>query len=261
MAKAIDVIKRLENLSPNNFAANWDNVGFLLGRNDKLINKAIVCVDVDEDIIDKAIANKVDLIVSHHPLIFSGIKRITNEDFMGKRLIKLIQADICVYSMHTNFDVMGMADAAAEKIDLMDTKVLEVTYEDDIATEGFGRVGQLKQDLTLEEVAKLVKDKFKLESVKVFGTPDNICCDVAICPGSGKSMAKHVVKAGVDVFISGDIDHHTGIDLVAEGIAVIDAGHYGLEKIFIPYVTDYINKTMQDIIVLEDESINPFWVF
>ncbi|MBO5347951.1 MAG: Nif3-like dinuclear metal center hexameric protein [Lachnospiraceae bacterium] len=255
-----DVMQCLEDLSPVSFAEGWDNVGLLLGRREKVVDTVMLCVDVTEQVISQAIQAGVSMIVSHHPLIFSGVKRITNDDVFGTRLIDLIQADICVYAMHTNFDVMGMADAAAERLELLDTEVLQVTYEDEIATEGIGRTGKLKGAMTLEEVAALTKEAFQVPSVRVFGEPETLCCEVAVCPGSGKSLIKDVLKSGVDVYITGDIDHHTGIDLVAQGICVIDAGHYGVEKLFVPYIYDYFSKIMPECKVMKAMEEEPYWM-
>ena len=255
-----DVMQCLEDLSPVSFAEGWDNVGLLLGRREKVVDTVMLCVDVTEQVISQAIQAGVSMIVSHHPLIFSGVKRITNDDVFGTRLIDLIQADICVYAMHTNFDVMGMADAAAERLELLDTEVLQVTYEDEIATEGIGRTGKLKGAMTLEEVAALTKEAFQVPSVRVFGEPETLCCEVAVCPGSGKSLIKDVLKSGVDVYITGDIDHHTGIDLVAQGICIIDAGHYGVEKLFVPYIYDYFSKIMPECKVMKAMEEEPYWM-
>ncbi len=255
-----DVMQCLEDLSPVSFAEGWDNVGLLLGRREKVVETVMLCVDVTEQVISQAIQAGVSMIVSHHPLIFSGVKRVTNDDVFGTRMIDLIQADICVYAMHTNFDVMGMADAAAERLELLDTEVLQVTYEDEIATEGIGRTGKLKGAMTLEEVALLTKEAFQLSSVRVFGSPETLCCEVAVCPGSGKSLIKDVLKSGVDVYITGDIDHHTGIDLVAQGICVIDAGHYGVEKLFVPYIYDYFSKIMPECKVMKAMEEEPYWM-
>lgn len=255
-----DVIQYLEELSPKSFAESWDNVGLLLGRREKQISSVMLCVDVTENVVNQAIQSGVSMIVSHHPIIFSGEKRITNEDVFGTKLLKLIQHDICVYAMHTNFDVMGMADAAAERLGLVDAAVLHVTYEDEIATEGIGRYGKLKGALSLEELAQFTKDAFCVPSVKVFGNPDTLCCEVAVCPGSGRSMTEDVLRTGADVYITGDIDHHTGIDLVAQGVCVIDAGHYGVEKLFVPYMHDYFGVVMPECNIIEAIEEEPFWI-
>lgn len=255
-----DIMQCVEDLSPTAFAEKWDNVGLLVGRQDKEIHRIMLCVDVTEEVIRQAIQKKVSMIISHHPLIFSGTKRITDETVFGNRLLDLIRADICVYAMHTNFDVIGMADAAAERLELIDTKVLQVTYEDEIATEGIGRVGKLKGTMSLEELAYMTKEVFDVASVKVFGDPRTLCCEVAVCPGSGKSLTEDVLATEADVYITGDIDHHTGIDLVAQGVCVIDAGHYGIEKLFVPYMYDYFSKVLPECEVIKATEGEPFWV-
>ncbi len=254
-----EIMQYLEDLSPKSFAMDWDNVGFMIGRREKTVQTVVLCVDVTEKVISQAIREGADMIVSHHPFIFHGEKRITNEDFFGSRIIDLIQADICVYSMHTNFDVMGMADAAAERLGLLDTKVLQVTYEDEIATEGIGRTGKLKAAMTLEELALFVKEVYQVDQVRVFGSPDTICCDVALCPGGGKSLVGDALRSGADVYITGDIDHHTGLDLVAQGVCAVDPGHYGVEKLFVPYMRDYFLKMMPQCKVIEAEEGEAFW--
>ncbi len=253
-----EIIRCLEELSPVSFAESWDNVGLLVGRREKHIETVLLCVDVTEAVIAQAIQTGVSMIVSHHPVIMRGEKRITNDTVFGTRLLDLIQADICVYAMHTNFDVMGMADAAAERMRLLDTEVLQVTYEDEIATEGVGRVGKLMGTMTLEEIAVLTKEVFEVSHVRMFGEPDTLCCEVAICPGSGKSLVQDVMRTGADVYITGDVDHHTGIDLMAQGVCVIDAGHYGMEKLFVPYLYDYFTKVMPECKVIKAVEKEPF---
>ena len=167
---------------------------------------------------------------------------------------------MCYYAMHTNFDVMGMADAAADTLALKDRQVLYVTFEDEIAKEGIGRFGRLPEEMTLADCAEYVKKTFQLPAVRVYGELSDVISVAAVSPGSGKSTAQSAVNAGVDVLISGDIDHHLGIDLVAQGVSVIDAGHYGLEKIFVPYMQDYFKKEMSEIAVEIAEEKSPFAV-
>ena len=255
-----DVIKVLEVLAPPSFAEKWDNVGLLVGRGDKQVKKVMIALDATENVIDQAIAMNVDMLITHHPLLFSAIKRITEEDFIGRRLLKLCKFDICYYAMHTNFDVMGMADAAADEMRLKEIEVLEVTYEDDISKEGIGRVGVLSREMSLRECAEVCKKSFGLENVRVFGEPDKIIDRVAISPGSGKDFIDRAIVKQADVLITGDIGHHAGIDAMEQGLAIIDAGHYGLEKIFIPYMVDAFARELPEIKVLCAREQSPFYV-
>lgn len=255
------VCDRLEELSPREFAEKWDNVGLLVGRKDKEINTIYIALDATDEVIDAAIECEADMLITHHPMIFSAIKSVRADDFIGRRILKLAKYDISYYAMHTNFDVIGMADAAADEINLLDRDVLEVTYEDNIGTEGFGRIGRLCEPMPLVEVCELIKERFDLDAVKVYGGLDDadrlmeIC---AIAPGSGKSMIQSAIDKGADVMITGDIDHHAGIDSVAQGLCIIDASHYGLEKIFVPYMEEFIRREMPDVKVYTSELSEPF---
>lgn len=254
-----DVMKMLETLSPAFFAESWDNIGLLVGRKDKTVHKVMLALDATFDVVEQAVLQEVDMLITHHPLLFSGIKRITEDDFIGRRLISLIKNDICYFAMHTNFDVMGMADAAADALKLMDCEVLEITYEDDIAKEGIGRIGKLQAETTLEECAKLCKELFDIRQVRVYGEPDLLVETVAIVPGSGKDYIETALAKQADVYITGDIGHHHGLDAMEQGLAIIDAGHYGVEKIFIPYMADFFASQMPEIQVCKAVEKSPFY--
>lgn len=258
--KLCTIIESLERLSPSSFAESWDNVGLLAGRMDKEVNKLCIALDATDEVVDEAVRIGADMLLTHHPLIFSAMKRINTEDFTGRRVVKLLQNDISYYAMHTNFDIMGMADAAADEICLRDRQVLTITYEDEIAKEGIGRYGKLPRIMTLEECASYIKQAFALESIKIYGEPQTVVECAAISPGSGKSMIKPAVLAGADVLITGDIDHHEGLDALAQELAIIDAGHYGLEKIFIPYMLEYIKRELPQLSVFAAREKNPFWI-
>ena len=233
------VIEILEKQSPKSYACDWDNVGLLVGREDKEIQKIYIALDATDEAIEEAIANGADMLLTHHPMIFKGMKRVTQEDFIGRRIIRLIQNDMVYYAMHTNFDVMGMADLAADYLGISDTRVLEITSVSETGEEGIGRYGSLKKEMTVRECCEEVKQAFSLENVKVFGNLERKVKTAAISPGSGKSVISNALQAGVDVLITGDIDHHEGIDAAANGLVVIDAGHYGLEHIFIAFMAEH----------------------
>ena len=252
--RCADVIRKLEELSPLAYAESWDNPGLLAGRTDKEIKRIYIAVDATTEAIAEAESVGADMLLTHHPLIFKGIKKVNSEDFIGRRILTLLQADMCYYAMHTNFDVMGMADAAADELKLQNREVLDITFEDDIAKEGFGRLGDLPYPMTVDECAAYVKERFHLQAVKVFGQGSQQLVRAAISPGSGKSMIAPAIGKGADVLITGDIDHHEGIDAVEQGMAVIDAGHYGLEKIFVPY----LKRETEGIEIITQGKADPF---
>ena len=251
------VIELLEKQSPKSYACDWDNVGLLVGREDKEIQKIYIALDATDEAIEEAIANGADMLLTHHPMIFKGV---TQEDFIGRRIIRLIQNDMVYYAMHTNFDVMGMADLAADYLGISDTRVLEITSVSETGEEGIGRYGSLKKEMTVRECCEEVKQAFSLENVKVFGDLERKVKTAAISPGSGKSVISNALQAGVDVLITGDIDHHEGIDAVAQNMTVIDAGHYGVEHIFIPYMEQYLKREAKELEIAVQPLTFPFQI-
>ena len=240
------------------FALDWDNVGLLVGREDKEIKKIFVALDVTDETLDQAIAFGADLMITHHPLLFSSVKKINTGDFIGRRLIKMIQADLCYYAMHTNFDVKGMAALNQECLGLQNTEVLEITSQE--PTEGIGRVGELKESITLGAFAEKVKSDFQIPDVRAYGDCEKKVQRVAVSSGSGKSMIKTALAKGADVLVTGDIDYHGGIDAVAQGLMIIDAGHYGTEYCFISYMKKELENMFPDIRVESADIRHPYLV-
>lgn len=245
--KCSDLICKLEELSPPVYALEWDNSGLLVGGKKQEIRKVLLSVDVTDEVINEAIEQGVDMIIAHHPLIFRKMKRVVAEDVIGRRILKLVQHSIACYCMHTNFDIMGMADEAADMLGLSSAEVLEVTYEDELSKEGIGRYGYWKQNGTLLELGEHVKRVFGLEHVTLYGDLQSPMVKVAISTGSGSDMVPLAIAAGCDAIITGDIGYHCALDAIAEGLCIIDAGHFGLEKIFIPYMKTYLEREAEGI--------------
>ncbi len=251
-----EIMNIIECTYPKHAALNWDNVGLLVGRTGKEVKKIYVALDATDEVIDTAIRMGADMLVTHHPMIFSPIKKITDEHFIGNRVVKLLQHDISYYAMHTNYDVLGMAELSGEILGLNEGDVFEVTDEEN--HQGIGRIGKLPREMTLGECCEFVKEVFQLESVCMFGDKEkNVKC-AAIVPGSGNKMIDLAIVKGADVLITGDVDHHGGIDAVAQGLAVIDAGHYGLEHIFVDDMAEYLQKNLENVVVEKAEIVHPF---
>ncbi len=203
--------------------------------------------------------------MTHHPLIFSGMKSVVGSDFIGARVLELSQNNINYYAMHTNFDVAVMCKLAAEPYGFEEFMPLETTQivADDRGfgdAYGIGAIGDLEEPQTLGELAQFTKEAFGLSSVKLFGDADMECECIAIVPGSGKSYVDIAVESGADVLITGDIDHHAGIDAVAQGMAIIDAGHYGIEHIYIEYMRQMLAELAPELEVGTEKKKEPFWV-
>lgn len=255
-----EIMERLEELSPLSYAESWDNVGLLCGRKDKEVERVLIALDATTEVVEQACLKRADLLLTHHPLLFSPIDKINSDHFIGRRLLRLIRQDINYYAMHTNFDVMGMADAAADELALKQREVLQVTVEEDGAREGLGRCGRLPHLMSLRECAEYVKDVFSLPQVSVYGELSRDVERMAVLPGSGKDEITCALKAGADVYLTGDISHHAGVDAVEQGLCIIDAGHFGLEKIFIPYMREFFKREFPQIEILTVDEKAPFVV-
>lgn len=258
--KAKELMQLLEGFAPAQYACSWDNVGLLVGSDDKEVNKVVVALDATNEVVEAAVNEGADMIITHHPILFSAVKRINNQDFMGRKLLKLMEHQIACFAMHTNFDVIGMADLAGKYMGFpADAEPLEVTAEQDGKLEGIGKIAKLSAPVTLGEYAQLAKKALKLENVLLFGDENKEIQVAAISPGSGRSMIKEAVAKGADVLITGDIGHHEGLDAMDMGLSIIEAGHYGTEYIFIDYVTQFL-KENTDLMIVPVESGSPYKV-
>lgn len=256
-----ELMEKLEELAPRNLACDWDNPGLLAGRRDKEVKKVLVALDATDAVIDQAVREHADLLLTHHPLIFRALKQVSDEDFISRRILRLLQADISYIAMHTNFDAAPgcMADLAAELIGIRNGESLELTGEKDGTAAGIGKVGMLEKPVALDDLAKQVKQAFGLPFVLIYGknTAPKQVSRVAISPGAGGSMIRYALEKQAEVLITGDIGHHDAIDAAAQGMAIMDAGHYGLEHIFIPFMADYVKKISGGLV----EVVRAEWDF
>lgn len=256
--KCNDIIAKLEQIHPSYLAESWDNVGLLTGNREREVKKVFLAVDATDTVIEKAAVWGADMLITHHPMIFSGMKKITDDHFIGRRVIRLIESGISYYAMHTNFDICGMADLSAEYLQLQNPQVLEVTWENGDKKEGLGRVGELSSAMTLRDYGLFVKEQFGLTDVRVYGDLDMEVSRAAICTGSGKSTLPAAKAAGAQVMVTGDVDYHTGIDWPAQGVALIDAGHYGTEYIFMDYMKQELTREFPELAVACMEIVPPY---
>lgn len=255
-----EIMGIIEEVYPKEAALGFDNVGLQAGRSDKEVRRIYLALDATEEVIGAAEALQADMLITHHPLIFSPLKCVTDENFVSRRILELIRKDISYYAMHTNYDVLGMAALAERILGLQDAQVLDVTAEFDGKEEGIGRIGNLEKSMTLRECCDYVKKRLSLEWVKVSGDLDQKVRRLAISPGSGKSAIAPAVEKGADVLVAGDIGHHDGLDAWEQGLSVIDAGHYGTEYIFMEDMKGFLGKRLEGVEIMTAPAIHPFSV-
>ncbi|MDE5779501.1 MAG: Nif3-like dinuclear metal center hexameric protein [Lachnospiraceae bacterium] len=247
--KCSEIIEYLETLSPKKYACEWDNVGLLVGRSEKEIHRILIALDATESVVKMAADCNADMLITHHPVLFSPIKQVNEDHFTAKKVLTLAEQGICCYAMHTNYDIVGgMAELAASEqyLDLSDVKPMTIEAEEH---EGLGRFGRLPSPMTARQVAEYVKERFNLSFVMLYQKKEDrerIYHDIAVLPGSGKSELKTVKKEGYSLYLTGDFGHHEGIDAMDMGVTVIDATHYGLEHIFIDFITKYLKEKLKN---------------
>jgi dinuclear metal center YbgI/SA1388 family protein len=235
------VIKAMEKIAPPEKALAWDNGGLQVGDPSLLVVRALTALDCTDEVIDLAIEMSAQMIITHHPLIFSPIKSITTETPFGLRLIKLINRHISVYSAHTALDlaVGGTNDLLAAYLDLVKTAPL-MDYDSD--EPGLGRVGYLRKPCSLGDFASFVGEKLQAD-VRICGNPDARLKKAALCSGGGSGLKyfKAAKAKGADVYITGDIKFHDAQQALEMGLCLVDATHSATEAIYAPHLADLLN--------------------
>ena len=251
-----EIYSILQEHFPDGAALSWDNVGLLCGRMDREIKKIYVTLDADMKSVERAAALGADLILTHHPLIFSAVKRINEGDYLGERLLKIIENHMACYAMHTNYDVKRMGKIAAERMGIRSYEILEATSED--GAEGIGFTADLPEAVSLGEYGRKIKAWFHIPEIRIYGDPEQKIDRISVCPGSAKGMEDFARAQGGQVLIGGDFGHHEGLDCLEKQIAVIDAGHYGIEHIFIAAMTAFLIRYCPDVQVYPAPIEYPF---
>lgn len=257
--KIQDFIDAMEKEVPPRFACSWDHVGLLVGDSKASVSRILVSLDAHDAAVDHAVNAGCQLIVTHHPLLFHPMEKVVEQDFIGRRVRTMIKNEISCFAMHTNFDVVKMADINARDLGLNNPEVLSVLGDENGNPYGFGRVGDV-DPLLLGSFAGRVKNVCRLKAVRVYGDLNKIVSRAAVASGSGRSSIDDAIEKKADVIVTGDVDYHTAIDAVSKGIAVIDAGHYGTEFCFIDYTAKMIKDMFPDLIVITEDIRQPYSV-
>lgn len=252
--KCAELIRLLEEEFPVKYAVAGDKTGFLVGDREKEIHHVFVAVDATEETIEEAIRCGADFLLTHHPMIYAPMSSVTSDTVNGRRVMKLIRHDLCYMATHTNYDSCRMAELAVKRLGMTECQTLEEVADG----LGIGKAGRLPKEMTLRECALLVKKQFQIPSVKYFGNGDQKVLLAGICPGSGRSVIGACHRLGVQVLITGDVDHHTGIDEADDFLPIIDAGHYGIEHIYIEDMRQFLETRCPGLKVSAAKIRHPF---
>lgn len=237
-----DVVAFLDGFAPPPLAEDWDNVGLLAGDPAGPVERIMTCLTITPASAEEAIARGAQLIVTHHPLPFKPLKRLTVDQTPGRLLWQLARANIAIHSPHTAFDstIEGINQRLAEGLGLIDIeplmpartfKPLSVSGNTDPLLYGVGRKGRLARPTTLADIATRLKAFVRVDSLQaVAANPDALVSKVAVGCGSAGSFLSAAAAAQVELFVTGEATFHTCLEAESQGIAMLMPGHYASER-------------------------------
>lgn len=246
-----EVGKFLEDFAPKQLAEDWDNVGLLVGKAESSVSRVMTCLTVTPDSVAEAVAEKADLIVTHHPFPFRGVKQITDHTTVGKMLLQLIEAKVAVYSPHTAFDSAenGINQQFAVGLGLSDIRpILENSVASDAlgANLGSGRFGKSALE-TVSALAQAVKDLLGISQLKLVGDPLAPCSLVGIACGAAGEFLRPAQRAGCDTLITGETTFHTVLEAQARGTTLILTGHYHSERFAVESLAEVLRQAFDGV--------------
>jgi len=248
--KIKEVIEALERFAPLPLQESWDNAGLQVGLTEAEVSGALLCLDVTCQIVDEAIKKGCNLIVSHHPLIFSKLARLTGEDYVQQAVMKALLNNIVILSMHTNMDNArgGVNYKMAEKMGLRNVRFMSPKQVDGVEC-GSGVMGEFEEPMAADDFIIMLKKTFGVECVQANQLLRRPIRTVAMCGGSGSFLLDEAVAAGADAFLTGEMHYHEFFGREQQiQIAVI--GHYQSEQ--------YTSEIFRDIIERECPGVGCF---
>lgn len=226
MVKLKEITDYIEGLFPTEYAEDFDNVGLLVGRADKDVEKVLLCLDANKNVISEAIKIGAKLVLTHHPVIFNPIKNITDNSDEGEMLLRAIENGISIYSAHTNLDSAssGLTDEVCALLSLTPVSNLDGVL---------GRLCTASAGATAKSLCEKIKKEFGIKKLYSTFTKDREIKTVAVCNGSGSGELCSISKdLGADVYISGDLKHHEMCAFnISDNIDFIEMRHFDSEKI------------------------------
>ena len=240
----------LQEKAPFSLQMDFDNAGFLVGRGGQTVHRILVTLDITQPVIQEAKELSAQLIVAHHPVIWGGVKSITDQTVAGRKLLALIENRIAAICAHTNLDAVagGVNDALALRLGLSE---IDQLHQDGIDGQGrpygIGRTGVVPQQ-NLYDFAQAVKKLLGSHGIRLVdgGRP---VCRVAVGGGACAGMLEDAVAKGCDTFVTSDVKYDGFLDAKAMGINLIDAGHFPTENVVCPVLRDWLAQRFPQLTV------------
>ena len=227
-----DIIEVLEHWAPQGLQEEWDNSGLCIGNSTTIVRGVLVCLDCTPEVLEEALADGLNMVISHHPLIFKGLKSLKDSTPVERTVAAAVRGNMVVYSMHTNADKImdGVSGAMARALKLKNLSILapESCQEQDAAPCGLGVVGDLEYPMATKDFFAMLKSTFALKHCKASESFHSQVKRVALCGGNGSSLIPYALRSGADIFVSADFSYHNYFETVPQ-LMLADIGHYESE--------------------------------
>jgi dinuclear metal center YbgI/SA1388 family protein len=242
------VCQVLAQIAPLRLAESWDNVGLLIGDRSQRVQRVMTCLTITPAVVEEAVQRHVDLIVTHHPLPFKPLAKLTSDTTTGRMLLKLIAAEVAVYSAHTAFDSAsnGINALWAQGLGLQQIAPLIVAPDAADPSVGSGRYGQLLEPTAIDALAKSAATVVGVDKFRIVGTGAAIR-KVAIACGSGGSFLSAASMRGCQALITGEATFHICLEAEALGIALVLLGHYASERFAMERIVPLLRSELSTI--------------
>jgi dinuclear metal center YbgI/SA1388 family protein len=250
----------MDTIAPLDLAEEWDNVGLLLGDLQDDVDRVQTCLTLTANVAREAIDKQAQMIVSHHPILFRPVQRLTADSSDGRMLLDLIAAGIAVYSPHTGYDsaVAGINQQLAEMFELKQIAPLRPDVEaesgDAAPAIGAGRYGTLGQPTQLSELIQTIKQQLRLDSLQFVGNDQAMVERVGIACGSAAEFLGDAARADCQLFITGEARFHSALEAVSLDMNMVLVGHYASERPAVERLADTISTALPQLTVWPSES-------
>tara|TARA_B100000795_G_scaffold269068_1_gene257419 strand:- start:32 stop:811 length:780 start_codon:yes stop_codon:yes gene_type:complete len=253
-----NVTNYLEKIAPLEQAEDFDNVGLLIGDYNTKVNGVLITLDTLEKTIDEAIANNCNLIISFHPIIFNGLKKINGNSYVERVVLKAIQNNIAIYATHTALDNsnVGVSAKMCDVLGLINYKILIPKDNDSI---GMGMIGELQESMSEDDFLNYTKMIFNSGGVRFSKKTGKPIQKIAVLGGAGSFAIPNAIQEKADAYISADLKYHDFFK-AEDKILLIDVGHYESEQFTKNLLVEYLTKKFTSFaVILSEESTNPIY--
>ncbi len=254
--KIKDITAAIEAFAPLSAQEGFDNSGLIVGDREAGVQSALLCVDITESVMEEAVRLGAGLVVSHHPIIFNPLRRITGSNYVERVVATALRHGIALYGCHTNLDAVqgGLSYRLAEMIGLRDVRLLAPTKDEKT---GFGVVGTLAKPCGTVELLETIADILSIKSLRYSAPVHDTITRVAVCSGSGASQIPDAIAAGAELFLAADFKYNHFLDAGGR-ITIADIGHFESEYCAIDLLYGIISEKFPTFAVRKSEnSVNP----